>query len=612
MEEINNNPFRERFAENSAAFMREEISRSNLPSTEGLKLDTKFDLAQLEGFTGPSTEIKGIADKVKPVGVGDLRIDTDLGKLDESIQKIQKQKLNEKIRNWIEEAQRLIGKQQFQLAMVPLEKALATEPALAIAWFLKGYCLFGLQQYYPAIKVLDTARQHVTDPEMMVQILMLRTVCVRKDTERIEKQLAELIKKKSFDKAIALIEDELRRQPSNVALLYYKCHVLLLSGRAKQAKQAVLDAMGRVGQENAPLFQDLLTQITLEDYKSYLESARIALRRGNPAEALKQLHSCHTALAGNELYETMLSYAQEKNHCGFFASIFSRDKARLLTNASRQKLLLWLLDEELKTGSSAMSKENFDQAAESFAAAAKIDPTCWIICYLHGVAIFKGFQQVLERQDGIRDLNSIIKSLETASKLLNYALPDPIVGQQSANLLKLVNNYHLQLQNLLEIQKSIEESKTLAERGEFEEARRKIQGLPSDSKSMIEFKKNLIEQINKAQQQHKIHELIESAIEKSKKLVEDGKFEEARHVIRNLPDNPTDVIAVKQNLIGQIDKVENESKEIMQSNKQMMSQLIRKGIDPEKINVFASLNKIDVDNPYALNSLLKALCDQLF
>jgi len=442
MTETNNNPFRERFTEIGAGLKKEEINPTALPSIEGLKLDTKFDLAQLEGFAGPSTDIRGVADKVKPVGIGDLRIDTDLGKLDEGIQKIQKQKINEKIRNWIEEAQKLIAKQKFRPAIIPLKKALAADPSSAIALFLKGYCLFGLQEYYPALEVLDIARQHARDPETIVLILILQTACVRDATERIENQVAELIEKKHFDKAIALIEGELHRQPSNVALLYHKCNVLLLAGKVQKAKQTIIDAMGRVGEENAELFQELLEQITLQDYQRYLEAARVALRRGDPAGALKQLQPCRTALDGYEQYEAIRSYANERSPRGFFRAIFSRDKTIIpLTDASRQKLLLWLLSEELNAGVAAMSKEKFDMAAVSFADAAKIDPGCRIICYLHGLSIFNGFQQVLERQKGVRNLDSSIKSMETASELLARVSTDPLVGQQSTNLRKLVDNF---------------------------------------------------------------------------------------------------------------------------------------------------------------------------
>ncbi|MFQ5675433.1 MAG: CDC27 family protein, partial [bacterium] len=175
----NNNPFRERFTEIGKGLKHEKPERAVLPSTEGLRLDTSFDISQFEGFAEPQAEIEGVADKVKPTGMGDLRIDADLGKLDEGIQKIKKQKIKEEIRRWIEEAQKLIVKKQFRRAITPLDKALEAEPTSVEALYLKGYCFFGLKNYDTALNILNDARKYGRDREIIVLILVLQAACTR-------------------------------------------------------------------------------------------------------------------------------------------------------------------------------------------------------------------------------------------------------------------------------------------------------------------------------------------------------------------------------------------------------------------------------------------------
>lgn len=445
----NNSPFRERFTEVEATLKYKDIERTILPSTEGLKFDTKFDISQLEGFTGPAIEVKGVAEKVKPAGMGDLRIDADLSKLDEGIQKIQKQRINEKIRTWIEKAQKLIAQQKFREAVKVLDEALKADATSAQVLFLKGYCFFGLGEHEAALAILNDAQRYAHDPDMLILVLVLHAACVRAITAAFEAKLAVLITKKRFAEAIALVESELRRQPSNVALLYHRCVVLFLMGKMHEAKESTLAAKQRVDPENANLFEELLNHFVFEEHQKYLEAARQALRQGDPAGAQQKLQPCRKVLAGFEQYEAVRSYIKEKSPQGFFRSIFSSsEKVLTLTEASREKLLLWLLAEELNKGVSAMNIAKFDQAATAFANAAKIDNRCRTICFLHGLSIFNSFQQALQNQDRTLDLDHAITSLETSAELFAYAAANPNLAQQSKNLHQTVLSYQAQLKEV--------------------------------------------------------------------------------------------------------------------------------------------------------------------
>jgi tetratricopeptide (TPR) repeat protein len=466
MTETNNNHFRERFSDIGAGLIREEENRSVLPSTEGLKLDTKFDISQHnKGFAGPPIDIKGVADKVKPPGIGDLSIDADFGKLDEGIQKIKKQLIDEKIRKWIDNAQILIAERQFLSAITVLDEALDADSTSALALLLKAHCLCGLEDYNAALMSLAAARQHVHDQEMLILILMLQAACVRSITVAFESKIETLIEKRCFNQALRMVEAELLRQPFNIALIYHRCSILYLMGKSQDAKLAVLSAMQSVGQENIALFQGLLDHITFEENQHYLEAARQALRRGDTAQALKQLQPCRDVLAGNEQYEAVRAYIEEKSPRGLFSSVFSRrEKILPLTEPLRETLLLWLLAEEFNTGISAMNAAHYDLATIAFSAASKIDNRCKIICFLHGLSIYNEFELALKRQEKSLDFNRIIQSLEISADLFLRASTDPNVAQQSQDLRKAVLSYQAQLKEALrERARQEEEAKSLNE-----------------------------------------------------------------------------------------------------------------------------------------------------
>ena len=69
----------------------------------------------------------------------------------------------------------------------------------------------------------------------------------------------------------------------------------------------------------------------------------------------------------------------------------------------------------------------------------------------------------------------------------------------------------------------------------FDEARRLIRRLPEAPEELAELKQKLLGQIGDAEQQHKVHAQIESAIEESKKLVEKyGQTSDILEVIKTL------------------------------------------------------------------------------
>jgi len=106
------------------------------------------------------------------------------------------------------------------------------------------------------------------------------------------------------------------------------------------------------------------------------------------------------------------------------------------------------------------------------------------------------------------------------------------------------------------IEAAIERSKKLVAEGDFRGARRVVRGLPDIPNELRELKKNLLDQIDQAKEAGGLNQRIEEAVKKSKRLVEGGNFDGACRVVRGLPDSPDELRDLKKNLLDQIDQAE--------------------------------------------------------
>lgn len=119
------------------------------------------------------------------------------------------------------------------------------------------------------------------------------------------------------------------------------------------------------------------------------------------------------------------------------------------------------------------------------------------------------------------------------------------------------------------IDETIEKVQNLVKVTKFEEARQVIRTLPDQPDEVADLKRDLLRQIGEVEEQSKLQKRIEEAIEKTKSLVSQGKFNEARRVIQALPDNPQDMFELKRNFLKQINDVEAQANAQAQLNQQI-------------------------------------------
>ena len=130
----------------------------------------------------------------------------------------------------------------------------------------------------------------------------------------------------------------------------------------------------------------------------------------------------------------------------------------------------------------------------------------------------------------------------------------PAVKEIKEKLLDQINDAERHILFRRRIETAIQKSKDLVESGDFAAARRVIRDLPDSSEDITQLKSNLLGQIDQAAEQANLRVHIDTAIEESKRMVGNGNFDAARRAIRSLPDRPEDLKQLKSNLLGQIDE----------------------------------------------------------
>jgi len=403
---------------------------------EILGVDVPVALPELADRAAPKVEIDGIAGKLAPVA-GGLVMGHDPAKLEEGLRALERQEEDAKLRQLLDQAQRLLKKKGYRLALALVGQALEIAPKSSTAWILKGRCHLGLGEFEHALAALDKAREHAPDRDTVLLTISLREVWERQIIRELEHEFATLVQKGDFAGAERSIDVWLRRMPGHPALLYYRCAVLLLTDRLDEAKEAIESAALRIvtGDANLGVFRDLRSVIALKESGRFLDAARESLRKGNPKQAVTELAACRAEVSGTERFENLWSYAHERNarnaRWAFMQGMRMRKakgtNVRPLVGAQLEEFRCWLVGEEIASGLEAMKKGDFKLAEQICGAAERIDDGCNFIAYLHAAAIYRLVDDTLARPSA--NLGEAETRLWAATHLAAQASQDKLIGK---------------------------------------------------------------------------------------------------------------------------------------------------------------------------------------
>ena len=420
-----------------------------------LQVDMSVDIGKLSAFAPQDKlDISAITGKLAPES-GGLQVSADLGKLDEGLRKLREQEANARLRRLLEQAQQKMDQDKFHTAITLLDQALEIDRTSALAWLLKGQCHYALGEFDRALELLAKAQEHTQDREMVMLVLRVRAACEHEITRAIESELVELFDANELEQAGELVERELRRHPNNPALRYYQCALLFMMNRLDEARAAMDAALAVMDEVNVEVFQRLHRRILLAIYVPQREAARKCLRRRNPKGAIRQLENCPDALRGDEQFEALWSYAQERYADSARLSFVGRARTRRadaepLDEPVLQSILLWLLSEELGAGVGAVDKDDFIGACAHFVAAEKIDSRSSVVAFLHALAEFRVVEQSFASKSP-PNFDDADRRLRFAAQLAVNASHDPVVREQSKALAETISANQRELKRIRKV-----------------------------------------------------------------------------------------------------------------------------------------------------------------
>lgn len=431
------------------------------PESFDLKTDYRDDFAGVMPVEPGAVEVPK-----EPEGftVEDVEVDA----LDDALGRIRWQQTDQEVRELIDEARRLLEEGDFSGALNFLQQARDVAPTDGTVLYLIAVCHFFLEDFQTGYDDFGVALEYIVDAGMLAAAIVLRGSCLRTIVDEILTKLAELKKRGRFNEALAIVEDNLRQYPSSVTLLYERCELLLKLGLTQEAKRAAQEAAERGGEENVALFRRMFEQATLLEYRPLLEPARQALRVDDAPKATKLLKSAHSSLKGQQFYEAVCAYAREKGRKpSSMLSIFSRSRGQAppLADENLQKLLRWLVAEELDAAHASFDRADYATAIARLKQASYIDSRCSHVNYLHGLSLYRAFLVLLNNEDEALNLDRCARDLKEASGYVREATEaDPALADRSRELGAAIAAYYEQVTKLLgELARRAEEARPITE-----------------------------------------------------------------------------------------------------------------------------------------------------
>jgi hypothetical protein len=201
----------------------------------------------------------------------------------------------------------------------------------------------------------------------------------------------------------------------------------------RRAQRLVSDPAGRAEIDR------MLEQYLGERTGAQIERARLALRRAQPAAAVKQLRDCASALGEDTEFQARLTYAQERTAA--LAARRRADEFTSLAHAALQSVLAWLCADELRRAEQEIEAEQFQKAADYYDTALKLDRR-FTRAALSQARALRDHSRAQPRPDSTAGLakswSASAKSLAVAERLADQAAGDRALADDAASLLESI------------------------------------------------------------------------------------------------------------------------------------------------------------------------------
>lgn len=313
-------------------------------------------------------------------------------RLDELARAYADRETRERIRRLLDQAQDEVDAGRYRSAHALIDQALEDDPENIRAWLLDAHCRIELGDVDAALRRLLQARRQRVNGHEAAAIDALVSVCEVLLLQEIEADLYGLISEQRFDDAVALIERRLTSHPTSGALHYRRCQLLVEAGRVTEARLAMQQALGTLSEREAEPCQRLLWDMTRRDEAERLENIRALLRRRSVHRAARELEACLPLLGDDPHVKALRAYVHQRRTTSIplgVGRLVHRSRGRVdeLGTDDRQKVLRWVVQEEITAATDAAAHSEYSTVIAACESAERIDAGSADIALLHGWAL---------------------------------------------------------------------------------------------------------------------------------------------------------------------------------------------------------------------------------
>ena len=163
------------------------------------------------------------------------------------------------------------------------------------------------------------------------------------------------------------------------------------------------------------------------------------------------------------------------------------------------------------------------------------------------------FQEIIERSKELANQGDFWR----AKNLLLWLPDDPVeILELKRDFLKQLEEAEAHSALRERVENVARDAQRLAEQGSFLQATSIIHELPDHPPELVRLKGTLLEQFADAEIQYLLYRRIETTLEELKRLAEQGQFHEARELVSQLPDQPSELVELKHHLLRQFQHAE--------------------------------------------------------
>jgi hypothetical protein len=207
----------------------------------------------------------------------------------------------------------------------------------------------------------------------------------------------------------------------------------------------------------------------------------------------------------------------------------------------------------------------------------------------------------------LRELFEAKKFAEAVQVIKQMPADSDEAKQRKQELLEQAEGARSQAELHERFEQAAEQCKKLVDENKFQEARSVLKKLPNKPDELREAKEHLLSQVDSAEQNFKLSKQVDDAFKRSQELANSGKIGEAKDVIRRLPNQPEEVKAIKDRLLGQLDEMEQQVRNAKEENTRIVGRLGYRGINMARLMEIAVKCEVDPSNPLQFNAFLKAI-----